>query len=643
MSTSNEAKAFELWLLHRMEVMVLAHEGQAVANKGIDTRHALYFIVSPVAERSARGLTTAATIMDVATAFPAQHPKRATVALHERGARGGTLECVDALATNVKVALTVARGKTTEPKEIEVGLLEGSRLAPLQFTTVAGSLLDEVGSKTLTVGGVVGGGSTMFMDDLVGLTETPWKAPDVIHSALGWGFRERHTFDLDEKLEVCLLGPKAQVEATSKTKVHVSFWPTEEGLSMESVRAAMKVKSVEVKKQGAAVLGFRLGEGEQLTYTLAMTAQEIRELENTTHEERAAMRVGQGLWTWEVFLRQELEANGAILPQLTPEEEEAVEFVQIRALRAQLGSAVQRETRIEGATIRALFGYTSMRARFTVQRIKLAMSLHLAGWRSTALAETRTRSTGLQKEARRGKMTDHFNDLAERGRILQIAGQNNNPAARFWRDSPTGAMQRALSELAGARASSEAAGEGRRAQTTGQTPRRRPDKDAREETDGTSADEGSPDSDTSDDEAGAMTEWPGDLELKARQRQAARVIYAEDARRGDLKYKEHRPSRMMRAFGPTERWKRKILRQGRGGDDMGAYLATLLGLFRAWPLARGGDGYGPRTCACGREGEELDLHALLDEDGRRCTATGLGEAKERWQQARRRRGTRGSN
>jgi hypothetical protein len=77
-------------------------------------------------------------------------------------------------------------------------------------------------------------------------------------------------------------------------------------------------------------------------------------------------------------VRQDLEMNGAVLPQLEEDEEGEMEFLQIRALRAQMGNAFRRDIRIAGATIRLLFGFTTMRMRYTVLRIKFGMSLDLA-------------------------------------------------------------------------------------------------------------------------------------------------------------------------------------------------------------------------------------------------------------------------
>ena len=87
------------------------------------------------------------------------------------------------------------------------------------------------------------------------------------------------------------------------------------------------------------MLGFKLmGQGEELKAMLGSAKQQRGELEGSRHGDRAARNVGQGLWPWEVYVRQELEANGAVLPEPTKMEQGAMEFAQIRALRAQLGS-----------------------------------------------------------------------------------------------------------------------------------------------------------------------------------------------------------------------------------------------------------------------------------------------------------------
>jgi hypothetical protein len=295
MNTTNLGKGYELQLLHRSELMVMGHEGQAVANKGIDSRHALYFIAETVAERSSQGLTTTATILDVETAFPAQQAELAILAMHARGARGGTLASMDGLVKEVQVRLTVANGKTTEPATIGIGLLEGSRLSPLEFVTAAADLIDEVGQQSLTVGGVEGGGASMFMDDLVGLTAETKAAAEVIHAALGWGYVARHSFNIDEKLIVGLLGRREIVEAARPADINVAYWPKEEGVEEERVKAATEVKRIPVVKSGITVLRFQLAEGAQLRIMMIMAAEAIRETERASHEARATMKVGQGL------------------------------------------------------------------------------------------------------------------------------------------------------------------------------------------------------------------------------------------------------------------------------------------------------------------------------------------------------------
>ena len=56
-----------------------------------------------------------------------------TLAMYREGLRKCTLEAVDAMATEVEVAVTVAEGKVLEPYRVGVGQLKGSRLSPMRL------------------------------------------------------------------------------------------------------------------------------------------------------------------------------------------------------------------------------------------------------------------------------------------------------------------------------------------------------------------------------------------------------------------------------------------------------------------------------------------------------------------------------
>ena len=66
------------------------------------------------------------------------------------------------------------------------------------------------------------------------------------------------------------------------------------------------------------------------------------------------MTVGQNMWAWATFIRERLERNVELLPDLT--QTSAMEFIQIRALRAQYWCAADRRQRQHGPIICELFG-----------------------------------------------------------------------------------------------------------------------------------------------------------------------------------------------------------------------------------------------------------------------------------------------
>ena len=70
------------------------------------------------------------------------------------------------------------------------------------------------------------------------------------------------------------------------------------------------------------------------------------------------MTVGQNLWAWATFIRERLERNVELLPDLTQREASAMEVIQIRALRAQYGCVADRSQRQHGPIICELFGFT---------------------------------------------------------------------------------------------------------------------------------------------------------------------------------------------------------------------------------------------------------------------------------------------
>ena len=74
-----------------------------------------------------------------------------------------------------------------------------------------------------------------------------------------------------------------------------------------------------------------------------------------------------------------------------------------------------------------------------------------------------------------------------------------------------------------------------------------------------------------------------------------------------------------------------MLKRARGGDETGAFLAVLGGCWRAAPLGRGGGGnWGQRHCVCGYAGDDVDLHAVMNETETACSNRGLNEARSRW-------------
>ena len=270
--------------------------------------------------------------------------------MYREGLRKYTLEAVDAMATEVEVA-TVAEGKVLEPFRVGVGQLEGSRLSPMRFASTTRGMLEAVEEEeVIAVGGVQGGGASAFMDDAVSLVEDVRQASQEITKWLHWGFAERHTFVLEEKVRVTL-GAREQVDSARASTVDV-VWVGDEGADIGPVA----VRSFEVEKSGVELLGFLLGEGEQLQRTSG--ARRVVDLEGAHGEERAAVNAGQNMWAWATFIRERLERNVDLLPDLTQREASGMEFIQIRALRAQYGCAADRRQRQHGPIICELVGFT---------------------------------------------------------------------------------------------------------------------------------------------------------------------------------------------------------------------------------------------------------------------------------------------
>ena len=78
-----------------------------------------------------------------------------------------------------------------------------------------------------------------------------------------------------------------------------------------------------------------------------------------------------------------------LLPDLTQREASAMEFIQIRALRAQFGCAADRRQRQHGPIICELFGFSAMATRTQVRRVKFSATLYAATKRSEELAPLR--------------------------------------------------------------------------------------------------------------------------------------------------------------------------------------------------------------------------------------------------------------
>ena len=64
------------------------------------------------------------------------------------------------------------------------------------------------------------------------------------------------------------------------------------------------------------------------------------------------------------------------------------------------------------------------------------------------------------------------------------------------------------------------------------------------------------------------------------EREAKGLILTEDKRKRQAALKPLATGAMLRTFGQTKTWNRLLLRRQKGGDAMGAYLATLLGAHR---------------------------------------------------------------
>ena len=129
----------------------------------------------------------------------------------------------------------------------------------------------------------------MFMDDAATLLETLRQAESAVGASLDWGYLARHDFDLENKAVAGLLGPRELVDKEMAAreeelgemakKLTVLWAPSETTARRRAAR--LRVETMKVKTRGTAILGCRLGEGEQLAETMRRANEQLAELETT--------------------------------------------------------------------------------------------------------------------------------------------------------------------------------------------------------------------------------------------------------------------------------------------------------------------------------------------------------------------------
>jgi hypothetical protein len=246
------------------------------------------------------------------------------------------------MSAKVEMRVTVAQDTVMKAIKCDHVLLEGSRLAPASFAAATRTLLERLREHAITVGGVRGAGASMFMDDAATLLETLRQVGSAVGTSLDWGYLARHDFDLENKAVAGLLGPRKLVDKEMAAreeelgemakKLTILWAPSETTVKRRAAR--LRVETMKVTTWGTAILGYRLGEGEQLAETMRRANEQLAELEATPDAERSIWKLSQILWAWEAHGRADLERLTELLPPLKPEEKRAMEWAQIRALGA---------------------------------------------------------------------------------------------------------------------------------------------------------------------------------------------------------------------------------------------------------------------------------------------------------------------
>ncbi|MEL6211633.1 MAG: hypothetical protein AAFR44_15915, partial [Pseudomonadota bacterium] len=134
------AKSLEGVVLQRLAVLAPAPIWQGVANRGVGVVHNLHVVLDVTTYRYAHGQPTFGAIDDIRRGYPSTSHKEAALALHRQGARGHVLCALHALYSDVQVRVQLAPGRfSATTVALEVGLLQGGRSPPAQFTAMARS------------------------------------------------------------------------------------------------------------------------------------------------------------------------------------------------------------------------------------------------------------------------------------------------------------------------------------------------------------------------------------------------------------------------------------------------------------------------------------------------------------------------
>jgi len=543
--SSIRAKQFEQILKFRAQVTSFVDSAQAIGQRKIDARHLIHETHDAIQHENSYGRDVVAGTFDVVRGFPSLREEVATLSLHKQGERGSTLLCTSMLGRGCEVAIQVGPGQFTTPYELRLGSMQGRVRSPEKFAAATRlvtqrlrqhdcvlHLRDDRGTAKATFYGA------FFADDL--LTLQPSRGAfrrtfEVIGAA---GVDVGFEWDVSSKLEISEFpGQSDRQLAAGDSTLQLDFEATPEPGTGRVATAAEYHGTHEVKDRHLSQLGFEYGL-KGLDRRRARAAEEVERMQRLAAQQRdGLLRIGQELWTFEMHIYPTLTYCWACLPHLDDPTIGALEAIQQRAYLSQAAAAATPEGYVQPAIAQEVFGYESMADKLLGARLTYAGSLEQARTRARARESLRRQMVNDSSEgaAVRSGLHEYFEKLARWGAQDEIDIQPT-PARRFWETSVTGALLRARAEIEERRLANV---EARLA--AGAAPRAWP----------------SPAVD-------GLLDQPGEAEARLRAGAVKREIVEAAQRRRRTKLDELPSAAMVRAFAPTARWRRRVLRRLRG-------------------------------------------------------------------------------